>query len=158
MKGLFVENVVTVNGLSPAADLYNGNPATDVVNLKEHGKAVFMLAQKTAGTNTGTATVTVVAASSVAPSNTAAIVFKYKKKTTGASSVWGDLTAATTSGFVTTANEDTVYAIEVDAADLPDSKPYVYLKLTETVNDPVTGAVLIHLYNARYSNANDVLA
>ena len=158
MKGLFVENVVTVNGISPVADIYNGNPASDVVNLKEHGNVVFQLFQKTAGTNTGTATVTVMAASSAASSNAAAVVFKYQKKTTGASSVYGALTAATTSGFVTTANEDTIYNICVDAADLPDGKPYVYLKLTETVNDPVTGAVLIHLYNARYSNPNDVLA
>lgn len=145
------DDIHLATGLAPAADLYNGNPATDVVSLANYDRALFVLQQKTAGTNTGTATITMEECSTAAGASNVAIAFRYRKKTTGASDTWGAWIAATTSGFVTTANEDTMYEVEVKADQLSESKPFLRMQLTETVNDPVTGAVLIALYPARYN-------
>ena len=53
--------------------------------------------------------------------------------------------SVTTAGFVTTANKDALYLIEVKASDLPDGYPFVRLKTVENVNDPVVGEILVIL-------------
>lgn len=156
-NGHFSEQVITVAGLSPSADLYDGDPGTDVVNMEGFNRAVFQLHQKTGGTNTGTAVVTVLASTAASGGTTAAIPFTYRKKTTGASAAYGAITAATTSGFTTTANEDTIYLIEVEDQALPAGKPYLQLKLTEAVDDPVLGSVTIHLMGGRYKEPYDTV-
>lgn len=150
LSGLFVENFHIINGLSPAADRYNTNPVSDAVNMKHYAQVAFILHQVTAGTNTGTATVTIEACSAADGSGAEAVAFRYVKKTTGASSVFGSVTNATAAGFTTTANEDTVYVCEVDPSIMPSGKPYLRMKLTEAVNDPVTAGVLIALGGARF--------
>ncbi len=154
------ESSLIVNVISPKTDIYDTNPAGAYINMKYANKVTFLLAQKTAGTNTGTATITVLAATSNGGAGAEAIEFKYRKKTTGASVVYGNVVDATTAGFTTTANEDTIYEIEVEAAKLPETKPYVTIKLTEAVNDPVTGGVCAILHGARFQSQTqpDVLA
>ena len=154
------ESSAIVNVLSPAADRYNTNPAGDYINAKYFSKITFLLSQTTAGTNTGTATVTILAASDASGTGAEAIEFKYRKKTTGASAVYGSVTDATTAGFTTTANEDTIYEVEVEAQKVPETKPFVTIKLTEVVNDPVTGSVVAVLHGCRFQSQTmpDVLA
>lgn len=154
MNGLFTEQVKPVKGLSPSADLYNGDPATDIFNMENYDKICFVLHQADGGGTTGKATITVEACDDVSATHKSAIAFKYRKMTTGASDVMGAVTAATASGFTTTANEDTVYFIEVSAADLPSGYPFVRMQLTESVNDPVSGSVLAYLMGARYKEPN----
>lgn len=154
--GLLTEDFQIVGGLSPSADLYNGDPATDVVGMAGYNKVHFLLHQNTGGTNTGTATVTVEAVDNAAGSNAVAIPFRYRAKTTGASSAWGAVTAATASGFTTTANEDTIYEIQVEDQDLPDTQSYVRMVLTEAVDDPVLGSVMILLVGSRYKEPNQI--
>lgn len=151
-QGLFVENVHVVAGLSPSADRYNTDPASDVVNMANFEKAVFLLHQcKNATSTAGTASVKPQAVSSVAASNAEDLPFKYTKKVTGADDTMGAVTSvAAGSSFTTTANEDTIYVIEVDARDLPATKQYVQLKLTEVVNAPVIGSVICLLVGYRY--------
>lgn len=145
------EELHFVTSHAPAADLYNGNPAGVAVALKQYEQVSFLLQQKTAGTNTGTATVTVEECSAQDGTGAAAVAFRYRKKTTATTSdAWGAWTAASASGFGTTANENTIYEIAVNARDLSDGKPYARVKLTETVNDPVDGAVVAVLYRHRY--------
>jgi hypothetical protein len=146
------EEFAVINCHSAAADRYNTNPAGDYINSKYFDKISFYLSQATAGTNTGTAVVTVQAGTDASGTSAEAVEFKYRKKTTGASAVWGTITDATTSGFTTTANEDTIYEIEVEMAKLPADKPFVTLKLTEGVNDPVTGCVIAFGRCARYQS------
>lgn len=147
---MFPEDIHLVMGISPKTDIYDTNPTSEEVNLKNFLYALFILAQKTAGTNTGTATVTVEECSDGSGTGATAIPFVYRKKTTGASDTWGAWTAATASGFTTTANEDTIYQVKVKADALSESKPFVRMKLTEVVNDPVSGGVVIALLGARY--------
>jgi hypothetical protein len=144
------EKFAVINCLSPRADRYDTNPAGDYINGKYFDRVEFFLSQTTAGTNTGTAAITVLAASTDSGTGAEAVPFRYRKKTTGASAVWGAITDATTAGFTTTANEDTVYEIEVDVTSLPETKPFLTLKITESVNDPVTASVLALGVCARY--------
>jgi len=146
------ETLKIVNGLSPSADRFNTSPATDVVNAGLCDEVTFIVQHQ--GGTTGKATLTVEACDDVTPSNTAAVAFRYRRKTTGASDVWGAITAATTAGIDTVAGEDTAIEVSVKAAELPAGKPYVRLKCTEAVDDPVVGAVLIICSGLRYGGAN----
>lgn len=146
-----VETHHAVKGLSPSADLYNADPATDVVNMKEYQRCTFILHQNgSSPSSNGNAVITVEACSSAAGSSPTAIAFKYSKMTTGASDTMTALTAATASGFTTTAVEDTTYFIEIDAADLTADKPYVRMVCTESTNAPVIGSVMILLGGSSY--------
>jgi hypothetical protein len=146
MNSYFVERNHIVKGLAPHADLYNGDPATDVVNMKNYERCTFILHQNaTTVSSNGTAVITVEACTSAAGSSATAIAFKYTKLTTGVSDASTALTSATAAGFTTTAVQNTVYLIEVQASDLTADKPYVRLVATEGVDAPVAGSVLIVL-------------
>lgn len=143
----FVEKTHVVKGLSPSADRYNGDPATDVVNMRDYQRCTFVLHQNgSSPSSNGTAVITVEACTSAAGSSATAIAFKYTKLTTGASDVSTALTDAAAAGFTTTALEDTTYVIEVVANELTDDKPYVRLVCTEVVDAPVVGSVMVFLH------------
>jgi len=144
------ETFAIVNSHSARADRYDTNPTGDYLNAGRFEKISFLLSQASAGTNTGTAVVTVLAASTDAGANAEAVAFRYRKKTTGASAVWGSVIEVAAAGFTTTANEDTIYEIEVPHDGLPDGKPFVALRLTEGVNDPVTACVIAVGVGVRY--------
>lgn len=154
MDEFFLESCKIVNGLAPSADLYNGTPSTDIINMENYERCTFLIFQKTSTSNTGTATITVKESDNVLGSNTTAIAFKYRKnESAGTSDTLGDLTAATTSGFTTTANKTAIYAVEVRADQLSDGYPCVKLVCTEAVNDPVIGCVLAILSGPRIKGA-----
>lgn len=149
-----IETVKFVKGLAPAADRWNTSPATDIVNTKLYGKVAFLVHQE--GGTTGNATLTVEACSDVSGTGAVAVPYTYSVGGTGAGASGdetGAIVEATASGFATTAAADKLYVVEVSAAALPDDKPFVRLKCTETTNDPVNGAVEILLYEARYAGA-----
>jgi len=138
-----LEQVKVVAGIAPSVDIYNATPTSDVVSLRDYQTAAFILRQKTAGTNTGTATMTIEACSDASGSNPEAIAFPYAKNEACPADDFGAWLAATTAGFTTTANKDAVYVAEVKGTDLPRGKPFVRAKLTEVVNDPVAGDLII---------------
>ena len=150
ISGLFIENFHLARLLGPVADIYNGNPACGPVNIKNYKKAVFLLANITAGSNTGVANVKMQAVDNAAGSNAANIEFWYSSMTTATDTMGSPTKAVAANGFNTTANVSTIYVIEVDAADMPESQTWVQMKLTESVNDPVTGAVIFLGGNPRY--------
>jgi hypothetical protein len=144
---IFTQSNHLVKGLDPAADAFAGTVASDVVNMKGHGHVSFIV-YKGVGT-TGTSTITVEACSDVTPTTTSAIPFTYRAYTSNDTP--GALTAATASGFATTAGSSQVYVIEVDNKALADSGyNYVRLKAVEVVDSPVIGAILIVLSQPRY--------
>jgi hypothetical protein len=138
-----------IKALAPAADRWNTNPVTDSISMANHNKLTFLVYQS--GGTTGNATLTVLASTDSAAAGAEAIPFRYRKMTTGASDVLGNVTNATTAGFATTANEDSIYEVEVLSADLPQTKPWVHMLCTETTNDPVNGCVIALLSEARYA-------
>lgn len=148
-----LENVKVIKCLTPSSDVYNTSPAGEEVNMENYNEVVFCLHQQTAGTNTGTATITLQACSDVSGTGAETVAFRYRKIPTGASDTLGALTEVAAAGFTTVANEHAVYLCHVRAAELPAGKPFIRIKTTEVVNDPVIGAVLAFATAPRYPGA-----
>lgn len=145
-----------INLVSPSAD-YNGSPVTSpYVSMKNHNLLTVLVAHK--GGTTGKSTLTLQAASTTGGSGAVAIPFTYRRKTTGASDVYGSISAATSAGIDTVPAEDTIIELFVKSSDLPDGKPYVALVLTEAVNDPVSGSAIAILGQQRYKSQSPVSA
>jgi len=122
-----------VQVLPPAADRYNANPSTDIVSLENFERVVFVIGAG-AG-DTGTATITLNAASDNSGTGAEAIPFFYR--TGAADAVSQNWTQATAAGFTTAAAADGLHLVMIDAGHLPETKPWVFLTLTEVANDPV---------------------
>jgi len=147
MDEIHVVNCGDSNFISAYEDIFNGDPATDVISMANYRRCTFIL-HKGPG-DTGTATITVESCDDTTPSNTTAIAFTYRKCTSG--DTFSAPTAATSSGFTTTAGADQVYIIEVDAANLDGTDKYVRLKMTEVADDPCDGGVIAILSQPRYA-------
>lgn len=133
--------------LAPAADRFNGNPATAAVNTKLYGHVSFVIALG-AGT-TGTAKIQVEECSAANGTGNVAIPFRYRAADSG--DAYGSLTVASASeGFTTAAGSDKTYVIDIDSRELSDTKPFVRLKITEVVDAPVAAAVVALGFMARY--------
>lgn len=152
---LISEVVHIVSGLKPAADALAGTKASDVFSMANYGRACAIL--EIGEGATGTTKVTVEACDDVSASNTSAIAFKYRR-CAAETDVLGAVTAATSSGFDTTAGGGDRYVIEFQAADLPDGYPFARIKCVEQANDPVYAAMTILLAPARYEGATHVSA
>jgi hypothetical protein len=105
-----------VNVLVPAADRYNGDPATDIVDVQGEG-TLFLL--QCGASLTGTATVTAEGCDDTTPTTNTDVPFIYRAMTTSPDT-WGAWTVGVSgTGFTTTASvDDLAYQIFVDAADL----------------------------------------
>lgn len=144
---LHIFNVAGSAFIAANEDIFNGNPSTDVVSMENYNDILFVIT-KNAGA-TGTATITVSSCDDVTPTTATAIAFKYKKMTT--IDTMGAWTAATTSGFTTTAGADQTYVIHVSADMLSGSDKFVKLTATEVVGDPCDGAIIAIQLNPRFS-------
>lgn len=150
----FLEACKIVPSVAPSADVYNGNPGGEVIDMTNYERCTFLLYQKTSTSNTGKATITVEKCDDATPSKSTAIAFNYRKnESAGTADTLGDLTAATASGFSTTANKTALYAVEVRADQLDAAKPYVRMVCTEATNDPVIGCVIAVLSGAKKQGA-----
>lgn len=154
MSGNFSQRIHVVKGIDPIADFNDTTQYTQGVNGKNYSKIVFLV-HKGVGT-TGTSTYTVLAGSdavtagTVGPTSSTAIPFHYKAIT--ATDIEGAYTAATTTGFTTTAGSSQLYLIEVDTEQLGDTgNSYVYLKSVEVVNSPVLGGVTVLCLGPRFA-------
>lgn len=149
MPAKFLQTVHPLKGIDAVADAFSATVYSDVYNAKGYSKFIFVV-HKGVGT-TGTSTITILAGSDAAdpPTASTAIPFTYKVMTSGDTE--GALTAATASGFTTTAGSSQVYLIEVDVSELGDTGySYLCLKAVEVVNDPVLGGVLAFGIGGRY--------
>ena len=145
-RDILTQNGHIVHGLAPVADAFSGTVRSDVINLKNYHGCTFLI-YKGVGT-TGTSTISVNACDDTTPSNRTAIPFRYRANTS--SDTWGAVTAATVTGFVTTAGSNHIYEIIVDGDELGDTG-YKYVELTaiESVDDPVLGGILCILHEPR---------
>jgi hypothetical protein len=146
------ERYAIVNLLGPTAD-YNGSALTsDAVSMENYDELTILLSHK--GGTTGKSTLTVVASSDAAATGATAIPYAYRRKTTGASAVWGDISYALAAGIDTVPTEDTIIEIFVRSSELPDGKMFVHLGGAEGVNDPVTGSIVAILGKSRYGGVS----
>ncbi len=141
-----------VHGLAPVADAFAGATVNSDV-IKANCEAVLFLVYQGVGT-AGTSTITVEACDDNVPTNQTTVPFYYRANTT--SDTWGDWTAATTTGFATTAGSDDIYQIWVDVAELAEEGfEFVRLDMAEVDNFPVLGGILVLLINPRYQPQPD---
>jgi hypothetical protein len=119
-------------------DIFNGNPASDVIRLSENDEILFII-HKSAGA-VGTATITVESCDDVTPTTHTAIPFKYRAMTTNGT--WGAVTAAAATGFTTTAGANQMYIVSVKANQLVEGHQFVRLVATEVVDAACDGAIL----------------
>lgn len=142
MSSLLMERSHVELGLAPVADAFAGTVASDVINLSRHQRVRFIVIKGVGAT--GTATLTVEACDDVTPTTTSAVAFRYRRTVAG--SAPGAITAATSSGFATTAGSNDMYEVEVDQAVLAASGySYIRLKSVESVDSPIVGAILVEL-------------
>lgn len=145
---LLSESTHLVKGLDPVADAFAGTVTSDVVNMKNAAGVRFIVYVGVGAT--GTSTFTVLACDDTTPSNTTAIGFYYKEITSGDTDA--ALTAASTSGFTSTAGSSKIIVIDVPASALGSTGyGYVQLKAVESVDSPVLGGILIEQYGLRYA-------
>lgn len=141
-----------VNGLSPSADIFNTDPVSDVISMAQYQSGIALFSHK--GGTTGKGTLKVQSCTDFSASSPTDLAFCYRKKTTGASDVWGALTLAPSTGVETVATEDTIYAIQLDADLLAGTgRDKLVVKLTETANDPVAGSLVFVLEEAKNEQA-----
>lgn len=127
-------------------DMFNGDPATDVISMKKNKKVLFLIACSAGAT--GTATITVESCDDVTPTTATAVPFKYWECTTP--DIWSDMKTATAAGFATTAGADSMYAVEIDASELSGTDAFVRMQCTELVDSPVDGAIVALAGALRY--------
>ena len=118
-------------------DIFNGNLTTDIVSLANYGGVIFTVVKGPGAT--GTATITVESCDDTSATTSTAVAFNYIACTSG--NTWGNITAAGTAGFTTTAGANQTYCVEIRDDQLSGSDKYVRAVYTETANDPVDGAV-----------------
>lgn len=135
-------------------DIFDGDPATDVINLENAQGVLFIIAT---GNNAGSgaATITIEACDNVTPSNTTAIAFKYQLVS---ADVQGAVTACASTGLASVGTANTIYMFEADAAAVAAASVnstygnhFVRLKATESQSDAIDGAIMAILIGLRYS-------
>ena len=127
-------------------DLFNGNLTTDIISLANYGSAIFVLTKGPGAT--GTAVITVESCDDTSATTTTAVAYNYRVCTSG--NTWGDITAATSSGFTTTAGANQNYMVEIRDDQLSGTDKYVRAVFTESANDPVDGSVISIGMNAKF--------
>lgn len=139
-------NVGNANFITSNNDLFDGDPATDVVNLANWNRVIWAIQKGTGAV--GRATVTVESCDDVVPSTATPIAFKYRKQTSG--DTWTEWADAEAAGFTTTAGENQLYEVAVAADALNEDDQYVRLQLTEQTDGAVQGGVIAMLLEPRY--------
>jgi hypothetical protein len=152
MSGLLMEQLHLVKGLDPVADAFAGTVYSDIVDISEHNRVMFIV-YSGVGT-TGTSTLTVESSDDTSGTNVTAIPFYYRQYTVGASDVEGAITRATSSGFLTTAGSGRLICVEVRADEAAATgRKYIRLKAVEGTDSAVLGGILVVLGEPRYRPA-----
>jgi len=140
MSGLLMERLHLIKGLDPVADAFSGTVSSDVVDMSEFSRILFLIHAGVGAT--GTSTITVEACDDIVPTTTSAIAFRYRQILSGDTE--GAITAAAATGFVVTAGSSKIVAVEIRADALAElGYRYVRLKAVESVDSPVLGGILI---------------
>lgn len=139
MSGLLMERLQIIKGIDPVADAFTGTVSTDVVDMSEFSRLVFVFYGGVGAT--GDSTVTIEACDDVVPTTTSAIAYYSREDHAGDE---GAITARASTGFIPTAGSSRIAAFEVREDALAASGyRYVRAKFVEDTDSPVLGCVLI---------------
>ena len=150
MSDRLLQNAKFQSGITPNADIFAGDPATDIFNMRDYKHILFIIHT---GTAIGTTVVTVESCDDVSATTTTAIAFRYKKVTTVDTE--SDTTQATTAGFTTTATGPDLYMIEFDDSELSGTDKYVRLKTDEDDGTATVGSIIAIQTGAKFAG-NDL--
>lgn len=147
MRGeLLAEHFHVVNALPPLD--FNGSARnTKVISMARHGHVSFVVSL---GAVSAATTVKAQACDDFTPSSTTDIPFAIYKMETTDGDVLGPRTAVAATGVALTTNNNTQYVIEIDAAELPEGKPFVRLNFSDP-SAGCLGSVVAVLTGARYA-------
>ncbi|HUU68944.1 MAG TPA: hypothetical protein VM186_05440 [Planctomycetota bacterium] len=144
-----LDQLHVVPGLYPVADFMAGGVSTDIVRCQSAVGVRFLIFRGNATGGTATGVVTVSACDTVGPGTATAVEFQYRISTTP--DIWGAWTQALAAGFTMTAGDNQIYDVFVPAANCAAlGFGYCRLNITEPVNDPQDGCVLIEVVQPRY--------
>ena len=149
MASHFIEQAHVEVGINAVADFAAGDVGSDIVNMKDHNRIVFVAHWGVGAT--GIVKFTVQACSNLSASATTAIAFKYRTLTAEAAP--GAVTDATAStGYSNSAGSNQVILVEVTAAAV-NATGYQYVRLycDETTDSPLLGGVLAIMLEPRFA-------
>lgn len=136
---LLMEDLQFVKVLDPVADAFDSTPVTEVINMKNAHRVLFVVHVGVGAT--GSSTFTVEACDDVVPTNTSAIPFYYREILSGDTE--GAITLKATTGVVDTVGSSKLILVEVREDALAASGyGFVRLKAVESVNSPVLGGII----------------
>lgn len=151
MRGINLAEHGHFVNILPPVDI-TGGVTGDVFHMKRHSHATIAVL---VGVSAAAFTKIILnACSDAAGNNPEAIPFAVHKEETSAGDTLGDREAVLAAGLTPSANDNIMYVIELDAAELPTDKPYVELQLTNGANSVIASAVGI-LTGARYTDTRD---
>lgn len=135
-----------VNILPPQSQV--GALESDVFSMENYSHATILV---TAGsTDADAGNITIEECDDFGPSNSTAITFAYYSETADSGDTLSARTAATVAGIDVSANDNVMYVIEIDAAELTDGYPALRLCWSAPGGAQVVAAAAI-LSGARYA-------
>jgi len=155
MSSKFLENNKIINALPPKSHASGADGNSDFISMKNYQHATFIVT--TGASSTSNSVITMMADTEVGGSSASAIAFQYRENLLTADGFTA-LQDATTTGFAMTASKaNSVYVIEVDAAELlaaGQAYDCIYLDLTANVSDAQVLGVTVILSNPKYASEN----
>lgn len=153
MKTNIAEEMHVVNILPPQS--ITDAVVSGVFSMKNHQHATIIV---TAGsTNANAGNITIEECDNFTPTNDTAIGFTYYKEETDAGDTLSEKQTATTAGIDVSGNDNIMYVIEIDAAELTDGYPNLILKWSAPGGATLVSAVAV-LSGARYSGSENATA
>lgn len=155
MAGFNIAEMGHVVNILPPQDV-DGGKSSAVFSMANHSHATIIV---TCGsTNADAGNITIEECDDFTPTNDTAIDFYYYAETTAAGDTLGARTKAeAATGIDVSANDNTIYVIEIDAAELSDGYPNLILKWSDPGGATFGSAVAI-LSGARYGGTESSTA
>jgi hypothetical protein len=148
-KGFVIAEEGHVVNILPAQSI-SGAVTSDVFSMKGHGHCSILVSA--GSTNADAGNITIAACDDFVPTNETAIDFAYYAETTAAGDTLGARTVTpAATGIDVSGNDNIMYVIEIDAAELPAGKPNLYLKWSAPGGATIASAMAV-LSDARYGS------
>jgi len=147
------ERCHVVNILPPQS--IAGAVVSDVFSLKNYAHATILV--QAGSTNADAGNITIEECDDFTPTNDTAIGFRYYAEETASGDTLGAKQIATTAGIDVSGNDNVMYVIEIDGAELTDGYPNLILKWSAPGGATLVSAVAI-LSDARYAGEQSATA
>ncbi len=147
MRGIALAEAGHIVNVIPPIDITGGKTG-DVFHVKDHAHVTIVVQ---IGVSTAAFTkILLNSCDDAAAAGAAAMAFFVYKEETALGDTLGARTAVTSAGLTPSANDNIMYVLEVDAAELPQGQEYLQLSLTNTTNAVLASALAI-LTGPRYA-------